>query len=1306
MSPHILNTPVANPIRTLLQIADDGTIPGRKITINGATLQSIDAGNVMPGIIRYAFNNQPIEITDAQANPANDGAVVIITGTGGFRLTITGVPVTCMLTLVEGNVQAIFQYTVIGSTPPPVPWKFSNSFPDLPTDLNVSQPDSTPTSPLDELVMTNAQFLVTTCEQTFENQDLIAGINFRANLSPTGILSVFETLVGGSGDLKLQGTIYLPYDFIVTPPLKPEEFPWEMEGTVPGINLKAGLAAGAFQLGGMSFTADHFRVYSAASTEWFGKNSTFETTVAYSGKFEIPSAKTEIDVTVVTPPDTNAAQLYADFENSPIGNFSELADLLGIDNVLSSFPDAIQKGDLGGLGIQRASVTIGFDKGLDVRAASITVGMPKLDWNIWPGHFEVQSVSATLTVQNPFDPATRAIDILVKGSMEVQGVPVNIYAQKGTGFTIMASVAERFDVPLSSFMSTYAPGIPEVSDLSIDNLELTVSPGNYYSVMLLMAQQPKPWTIPLGVTELTFSNVGLFLLKPASGDLSGSFYGTAQIAGVTLTSSYNIPGDVIIRGDFPSVSLSEIVSFFIQQPINVPSGFNLTFTQSFIMLVKKGNDYNMQLGTVIDKIGSLAFVLQKGAGGWGVAVGLQIEVDQLGNLSGGVSDSVNAFTSWFPFQTFTLAISTLNDQTFTFPGFEQFDQAALGKSKIKLPAIARGIQPGFFLYTSTVFTKKNKILGALIDLLKIPEGTQLDGFLAYLTEKKQFQLGVSLTTFLTPVEDVNQRTCAGALGYKNTCLTGTIMVLTGGPDGFAFGLAASLKTLLEDNELDFDVLLTVVGNGVFVSGTLKVEKPLTFGPLQLGGVALELGISFEGLPSFGFAAELMVDNLFDSTLAVMINTANPAESMIAGALSNLTLGDVVDKLVGVTNEELPAPIKSALDEVSIKGTTAGAFTVPKGASATQLEDALNNFKGDVIQSDFMNYGKQASFPSTSDGMMIFNDSKNGKWYITEKAGAGSSSTVTHWQLIKNSSQEIEVSREAQFYFVPSPSGVSIGTFYYPQGMKISGRIQFLLFKLDTDIDIIINKGIRVDAQMDKISLVSDNFFSIAAEQGAGGPQVSISTFTQPGAPEKFQKPHFFVNGKLTLLGASQGIFVDINESGANLEVTGSSLGGVFNGKLSGSFTAENLSVTGNINVGIGSIDLGKLGTWNINTGVYAASKIYADLQNGNFGATFTAGFELAGTQYSLGDIRLDVNVGKLADLAGICWQAVKDFLIKLFTDPKYWAEMAAKVLGWVEDRITGVLTSVFGLSSSEAKAIVSAISAFCPIVTAVSILGK
>ena len=1299
------NTSGTNPIRTLLKIADDGTIPGGKLTIDATVLASIDPKKVIPAILIKAFNNLPIVITNAKANPITDGEDVIITGTSGFRFITSGLATTATLKMVDDNVQALFALTVIGAIPPPTPWKFSDSFPDLPTVVDVSQPDAKPTSPLDAIMMANAQFMVSTFEQTVEGQTLIAGINFRADMSPTGILSVFETIVGGKGILKLQGTINVPSATTITPPLLPGQFPWSPKGTPPGINLMAGLSVDPIEIGSMSFAADLFRVYSAATAEWFGKNDTFKTTVAYTGELDIPSAKTKVGLTALTPPGAGTAKLIGNFADSPLGNFSQLVDIIGISDVLDSFPDAIKNGDLGGLGIQGANVTVGFNKKLDVRGVSITIGMPKLNWEIWPDRFEVDSASVRIDVQNPFDSKTRRLDIQVRGQVVVEGVKIAIVAQKADNFTITASLPDGFNIPLSQLMENFAPGIPPVSDLDINTLNLTVTPGKFFSIMLMMAQKPKPWVIPLGVTTLEFSDVGMFLLQPSGADLSGSFSGTAKIAGVSLTARYDIPGTIIVRGDFPNVSLSDIVSFFLQQKIDVPSGFDISFTQSFVIIQKKGADYKFELGTVIDKIGSLAFVLEKNAAGWGVAAGLQIELDQLDNLSGGVGDSVKAFTSWFPFQTFTLAISTLKDQSFVFPGFQKFNQSSLGKSKITLPAIAQGIQPGFFLYTSTTFTKQNKTLGALIDLLKIPEGTQLDAFVAYLTQKKQFQLGISLTTFLTPVKGENDRVCSGQSGFDNGCLTGTIMAVVGGADEFAFSIIAAIKTVLDGNNLEFDIVLSVVANGVFVSGTLKEEKPLEFGPLQLGGLALELGISFDGLPSFGFAAELMVEDLFDSTLAVLVNTTNPAESMIAGALSDLTLGDVVDKLVGKAEKGLPEPIKKALDEVGIFGTEDGAFSVPKGDEADALEDALNNFDGETIQDDFVKFGKLPSFPSTSEGLMIFNDADHGKWFITEQAGAGSSATVTHWQLAKNKKGDIDVSREAQLYFVPSPAGVNIGTFFYPQGMSISGRIEFLFYNVDVDIDIEVNKGFKVDAKMDKISLGSDNLFSIAAEEGSGGPEVSIATFNQPAEPKQFQKPHFFINGEMTILGSKSGIFVDIDSSGANFKIEGSSLGGVFKGSLEGNFNAKKVDIGGDISVGIKDIDLGKLGTWKIDTGVFAKADIFADIDKGKYGAMFDAGFELGGKTHSIGEVSLDITTGKLKDLAGEFFKKVEAFLKKLFTDPKVWADLAGKVLGWAEDKVRGVLKDVFGLSGKDANDILSAISAFCPIVTAVNVLG-
>jgi hypothetical protein len=115
--------------------------------------------------------------------------------------------------------------------------------------------------------------------------------------------------------------------------------------------------------------------------------------------------------------------------------------------------------------------------------------------------------------------------------------------------------------------------------------------------------------------------------------------------------------------------------------------------------------------------------------------------------------------------------------------------------------------------------------------------------------------------------------------------------------------------------------------------------------------------------------------------------------------------------------------------------------------------------------------------------------------------------------------------------------------------------------------------------------------------------------------------------------------------------------------------------------------------------VDAIARIWAGTSD--FGAALAAGFSLGGQGYKLPEIKLDIATQTLADLPRIFFEAVKDFLVKLFTDPKAWAEMANKVLAWTADQISSVLGSIFGLDAGTIKAILAPL---CPIGTALSIL--
>jgi hypothetical protein len=386
---------------------------------------------------------------------------------------------------------------------------------------------------------------------------------------------------------------------------------------------------------------------------------------------------------------------------------------------------------------------------------------------------------------------------------------------------------------------------------------------------------------------------------------------------------------------------------------------------------------------------------------------------------------------------------------------------------------------------------------------------------AYLADQSAFQLGVSLTTFITPDPDPAKRSCQGPAGYANGCLTGMLFVQVGGADGFTFGLAATLKTTIQDSPVDFGVLIAVATNGIFVSGTMNNQRPLAFGPLQLAGVAVELGISYEGVPSFGFAAELDVAGAFDSSIAVLVDTSNPAKSMIAGALSDLTLRQVVDALAG-GSDPLPAPLEDVLGQIGISGTADGAFTIP-ATGAAAVAAALDGYDAATVSSAFATYGQVADLPASSTGLTVVVDTPGARWYLTAKTGGGASSAITHYEVSRADDGSLTVAKEAQFYIVPDPAGLQIGTFFYPAGMMVAGRLRFLFIDLDVDVEIAVTRGVKVEAFLAPIQLVSPSFFSITAASGSSGARVSICTYAQPAAPAG-AGAHVFANA--TAVGAA------------------------------------------------------------------------------------------------------------------------------------------------------------------------------------------
>jgi hypothetical protein len=142
------------------------------------------------------------------------------------------------------------------------------------------------------------------------------------------------------------------------------------------------------------------------------------------------------------------------------------------------------------------------------------------------------------------------------------------------------------------------------------------------------------------------------------------------------------------------------------------------------------------------------------------------------------------------------------------------------------------------------------------------------------------------------------------------------------------------------------------------------------------------------------------------------------------------------------------------------------------------------------------------------------------------------------------------------------------------------------------VDIDPSRGVSVDAKLSPIVVGTKNLFSLTAAQGDAqgdsqqddGPHLSVSTFQNSALPQELQAPLALINGSLTLLGVTVSVYAKLTSAGFAFDLSGDLLHAV-NFDLQGSFGGGSLAVSGSLDVSIGSLDLGPLGTVNIDAGM-------------------------------------------------------------------------------------------------------------------------
>ncbi len=1227
-------------------VVDMLPVAGGRLTLDASSAP----GDVLADQLARCTGGSPIVVRGAVR--AVEGGAVTVRGEADF-LGVAGVPVTARAAAgATGEPVVTVRFHLIDGAPGPNPWTFSRSFPALPglyagSSVAGGRASARPHL-LDTLVLSDAAFVIATGEggtDAATGAPLSRGLSFVSRCTPTGLLGLLGSLLRGGGALPLYGPIVLPKAAELTlpaPNLPLLRYPWQAPGPIPGINLVADLGIDEALGRALRLHAVGLRIYTPATKGWAEQNPTYAPALAASAKLDVPSAGLSLDASVIGVDDVDGLVLFGLFEGLSVGKLAHLIDLAGGDDLATILPGDVQSalGAVGKLSLLGLSLQLG--PGFSVERADLSVGIPDLGTEVLPG-FRVDRLLASFGVSDPFG-ANRALSALLGGGVAFAGAPFDVGIRLPE---VEATARLKDDVTLPLSRAFDSLGLPAPPDLDVSQMQLDVDRAGNFSFAALMAESP-PWALDLGPTSLTVSGVSVLASRPSGAGAYGVFGGTLALGeGLELATAYDTREGFVLRAALPDASLTQLARALTDQSVSLPGGFDLALTGSTVMIQQASFGLVCQLATTMQGLGTVAFEVRRvsaGKGAWGFAAGVDLTGLRLSSLPG--LSALSAFESAFALDQLVLVVATFDDTGFTFPALAAFKSPTLRTGGLTLPAQAGGVVSGLNAYarwTLDSASREHELLRKLLGLdpavgITLQVGT---------VPSQNSRLYVSFATTLS--------------GMPLSCTLGG-QIKDGEVGLFMNG---TLQANIQGQPVRFDVTTLFVANGAFVSGSMLGS--IAFEGLTLSNLALVIGVNWEAIPSLGIAATLSGAR-FQTSLAVFFDSVDPSRSLLAGAVSDLSLRDVVDTFARST---APAELRQAFEQAALLGTS--TFSV-----GAELAAALDNLQLDAISAAFAQHG--VALPSSSSQVLLVVGRAGRRWFLTDMA------TMLHYALVASKGQ-IQVSLDPQFYCVPQAT--SLGTLRFEQGTFINTRLKLWAFDATAKVLIKPAQGVSVDGTMARLVIGTEQLFSVTSADGKAGPRVSAATFTQPGEKDPALKgPHFLIDGRVSLLGLERQLYVSVSPRGFEFEMKGS-LTHDASYDLEGSFDGPTkLRAGGAIVVEVGTLNLGPLGKVTIASGVKGSLDV--GVKGSTIQAKFTGGFEFAGQHFDLPEIDLDVHTASLPGLPGRVVELAPRALEGFLKDATRWARLVHDgLIAGVQD-VAGVLKQFFGKTTAAAATVMRA----------------
>lgn len=1108
------------------------------------------------------------------------------------------------------------------------------------------------------------------------------GLNLFGSLLPDstvagGIAATALRWIRGGAPLPVRGTIALARG-----------------GRPPQIDLRGTLDPNlTFELGSFRLTDTFLRMRTALTPE----NGETVTRMELAGTISIGSPK-PMAMTIATELVAGIEEFVfigeSEDRSFSLGNgLADIAAALGVPASQLALPAGLE--GLSTLYIRRIGFSLSAaDKSL--RSIFLTLALP-LD-PPWTTPIPKLAVAEAETGWTLFFDGDKTIDGYVSGLFRIgKEKPIDIEVTAAfPDFLITGRFdAEESDpISVTDAVATFidVPGLP---DITIADLYVSARPAA--GELSVSGTLTSDWTVPVGrLTTFSLTSVWFAVSRTAAAGFSGSVGGSAKLGDAVFDASYDFPGNnFVIGGKIPAIRIGELTSALCNNAIALPDGLNFTLQDSEFAVTKSGSDYIFFLRTELQDVGTLFFEIQRtAASGWGAAVGVDLSaVRRIGDLPGfGFMNAID-----LTFERMALVLSSVDlPPGYTFPDLTTYKSTAPAASgTVKIPSGIGAPKQGINFYAQFAFGDRAATRNE--PLLKLYDFFSLQRVVLETAIQVSYKGGTLSALMLAGGGVEGSAYGIGGGNAQYNMNLAAYLAVQFGSDGNA---ALFLRGLFKVSEpaatgggtLTFAMELGLQPNGFYVAGSMTGAWVNPFGieGISVSDAGLMVGMNWEGIPSVGFAGALTVTG-FQGSLACIVNSENPVNSVLAGSLSDLSLGDIVNTFVGVVTQPDPAAkeIIAVLNNVSVEGIN--SFPLP-----ASLADALDARDLKSAAAAFAQYGNITLAPNP-EGTMLVPGVKGKNWFLTDKTNG-----VTHYEITRQG-DGLVARQQAQLYV--SPGNARIGMIEFPQGFRIYGQLDIFGFRQRTDVTVSINKGIGAEVRMSRINLFGgllrvERAPGDTRDDGRGGttpdgPYLSISTYARP----PYNTPHFYISGSLSFLGlVDQVTDIEVSEKGVHVLVARTMFGTDFN--FSFDFKASPLYLGGSGTAGLKlspKIDLRRfgLGTYNIAEADFTATlRFSASGEKLNAHAAGNFYFSIPQFNVKLGPYSLDVDLvsvdqplAKLRNLLETAVAAIgnlaEDLADQLLSNAKNFAELVKSGVITLAESLDSVLKRTFNVSLAD-----------------------